>query len=48
MWSIAANLIVDEALDNGFLVYSYDYATQVRVKWFGKEIPRVRGISAVL
>jgi hypothetical protein len=47
MGNVVANLVMNEALDYVLLVGSHDYATHMRVKWFGKEIPRVSGISAV-
>ena len=42
-----ANLVVDEALDDILLMSADDDAAHVRVIRFGKEIPWVRGVSAV-
>src|ERR1035438_8794471 len=47
MGNVVANLIVDEALDDVFLVCPHDDAAHMRVIGFGKEISWIRRVAAV-
>src|ERR1039457_5208185 len=47
MWDFITNLIVDEALDDVFLVCPHDDAAHMRVIGFGKEISWIRRVAAV-
>src|ERR1017187_5906534 len=47
MGNVIANLIVDEALDNVFLVGPHDDAANMSVIRFGKKIPWIHRVAAV-